>query len=66
MSTLSNQNYLSDKKIIFYDGFCNLCDGFVKTVINLDKKNIFLFKKGDIVSIGKLDGNLFIPNKILI
>ncbi len=34
--------------------------------INLDKKNIFLCKKGDIVSIGKLDGNLFKPNKILI
>ena len=34
--------------------------------INLDKKIIFLFKKGDIVSIGKLDGNLFKPNKILI
>ena len=34
--------------------------------INLDKKNIFLFKKGDIVSVGKLDGNLFKPNKILI
>ena len=34
--------------------------------INLDKKNIFLFKKGDIVSIGKLDGNLIKPNKILI
>ncbi len=34
--------------------------------INLDKKNIFLFNKGDIVSIGRLDGNLFIPNKILI
>ncbi len=34
--------------------------------INLDKKNIFLFKKGDIVSIGKLDGNLFKPNKILL
>ena len=33
---------------------------------SLDKKNIFLFKKGDIVSIGKLDGNLFKPNKILI
>ena len=31
------------KKIIFYDGFCNLCNGFVKTVIGLDKKNIFLF-----------------------
>ena len=34
--------------------------------INLDKKNIFLFKNGDIVSIGKLDGNLFKPSKILI
>ena len=34
--------------------------------INLDKNNIFLFKKGDIVSIGKLEGNLFKPNKILI
>ena len=34
--------------------------------INLNKKNIFLFKNGDIVSIGKLDGNLFKPNKILI
>ena len=34
--------------------------------INLDKKNIFLSKKGDIVSVGKLDGNLFKPNKILI
>ena len=33
---------------------------------NLNKKNIFLFKKGDVVSIGKLDGNLFRPNKILI
>jgi len=34
--------------------------------IKLDKKNIFLSKKGDIVSIGKLEGNLFKPNKILI
>tara|TARA_B100001093_G_C26621236_1_gene924732 strand:- start:186 stop:587 length:402 start_codon:yes stop_codon:yes gene_type:complete len=34
---------MENKKIIFYDGFCNLCDGFVKTVINLDKRNIFLF-----------------------
>ena len=34
--------------------------------INLDKNNIFLFKKGDIVSIGKLEGNLFKPKKILI
>ena len=34
--------------------------------INLDEKNIFLFKNGDVVSIGKLNGNLFKPNKILI
>jgi len=34
--------------------------------INLDKKIIFLSKKGDIVSIGKLDGNLFKPKKIFI
>ncbi len=34
--------------------------------INLDNKNIFLSNKGDIVSIGKLEGNLFKPNKILI
>ena len=34
--------------------------------MKLDRENIFLSKKGDIVSIGKLDGNLFKPNKILI
>tara|TARA_B100000575_G_scaffold278444_1_gene265757 strand:- start:165 stop:1070 length:906 start_codon:yes stop_codon:yes gene_type:complete len=34
--------------------------------ITLDKKLFFLSNKGDIVSIGKLVGNLFIPNKILI
>ena len=32
----------------------------------LDKKLIFLSNKGDIVSIGKLIGNLFKPDKILI
>ncbi len=34
--------------------------------ISLDKKIIFLSNKGDIVSIGKLVGNLFKPNKILL
>ena len=33
---------------------------------NVDKKNVFLSKNGNIVSIGKLEGNLFKPNKILI
>ena len=32
----------------------------------VDKKNVFLSRNGNIVSIGKLDGNLFKPNKILI
>ena len=36
---------------------------FSKTV---DKKYVFLSKNGNIVSIGKLEGNLFKPNKILI
>ena len=34
--------------------------------IYLDKKIIFLSNKGDIVSIGRLVGNLFKPNKILL
>ena len=34
--------------------------------ISLDKKIIFLSNKGDIVSIGKLVGNLFKPKKILL
>ncbi len=33
---------------------------------SLDNKNIFLSNGGDIVSIGKLIGNLFKPNKVLI
>ena len=35
-------------------------------LISSDKKIIFLSNKGNIVSIGKLIGNLFKPNKILI
>ena len=34
--------------------------------IDLGKKDIFLSSNGDIVSIGKLTGNLFKPNKVLI
>ncbi|MFL2519973.1 MAG: tRNA pseudouridine(55) synthase TruB [Alphaproteobacteria bacterium] len=33
---------------------------------NLDKKNFFLSNNGNVVSIGKLVGNLFKPNKILL
>lgn len=32
-----------DKKIILFDGVCNLCDSFVQIVIKHDKKDIFRF-----------------------
>ena len=32
-----------DKKIILFDGVCNLCDSSVKFVIEHDKKDIFRF-----------------------
>lgn len=32
-----------DKKIILFDGFCNLCNSSVLKVIKLDKKNNFVF-----------------------
>jgi len=31
------------KPIIFYDGFCGLCDGFVRFTVAQDKQGIFLF-----------------------
>jgi len=32
-----------DKKIILFDGVCNLCDSLVQFIIKHDRKNIFLF-----------------------
>ena len=43
MSELIKVKKISTIKIIFYDGYCNLCNGFVNAIIKLDKKNIFLF-----------------------
>jgi len=34
---------MSDKKIILFDGVCNLCNGFVQFVIKRDAKDIFHF-----------------------
>lgn len=34
---------LPDKKIILFDGVCNLCNSFVQFVIKYDKKDIFRF-----------------------
>ena len=43
MSELIKVKKISTRKIIFYDGHCNLCNGFVNAIIKLDKKSIFLF-----------------------
>ena len=37
------ENLPRDKKIILFDGVCNLCDGMVQYVIKHDKKDIFRF-----------------------
>jgi predicted DCC family thiol-disulfide oxidoreductase YuxK len=36
-------NFPKGKKIILFDGFCNLCDASVQYVIKHDKKDIFRF-----------------------
>ncbi len=33
----------SDKKIVLFDGVCNLCSGSVQFILKRDKKNQFLF-----------------------
>ncbi|WP_297334052.1 DCC1-like thiol-disulfide oxidoreductase family protein [Flavobacterium sp.] len=37
------ENLPKDKKIILFDGVCNLCDSTVQFVIKNDKKDIFRF-----------------------
>ena len=32
---------ISSKKIIFFDGYCNLCNSQVNNILSIDKKNIF-------------------------
>ncbi len=36
-------NNSTDRSFIFFDGVCNLCNGFVQFVINNDKKGKFKF-----------------------
>lgn len=36
-------NIPKDKKIILFDGVCNLCDSAVQMIIKYDKKDIFRF-----------------------
>ncbi|MGK4568040.1 thiol-disulfide oxidoreductase DCC family protein [Flavobacterium sp. 3HN19-14] len=37
------ENLPRNKKIILFDGVCNLCDGMVQYVIKHDKKDVFRF-----------------------
>ena len=37
------ENLPKDKKIILFDGVCNLCDNTVQFIIKRDKKDIFRF-----------------------
>ncbi|MDT0677369.1 thiol-disulfide oxidoreductase DCC family protein [Autumnicola musiva] len=37
------KNIPKDKKIVLFDGVCNLCDGAVTFIIKHDKKDIFRF-----------------------
>ena len=34
---------MTDRQIIFFDGVCNLCNGFVDFLISRDKEQAFLF-----------------------
>lgn len=36
-------NFPKDKKIILFDGVCNLCNKTIQTIIKKDKKDIFRF-----------------------
>lgn len=33
----------SNKPVLFFDGVCNLCNGFVQKIIRNDKKGLFMF-----------------------
>lgn len=41
--TIPNLDIPTGKKIILFDGVCNLCNDSVLKVIKYDKKNVFLF-----------------------
>ena len=32
---------INSKKIIFFDGYCNLCNSQVNNILSIDKKQIF-------------------------
>ena len=65
MSELIKEKKISTRKIIFYDSYCNLCNGFVYAIIKLDKKNIFLFAPLNGKNAKNLLKKINIKNKIV-
>ena len=40
---LFKTNKYNGKSIVFFDGFCHLCDNFVNILLKIDKKNTLFF-----------------------
>ena len=58
-------NIPKNKKLVLFDGICNLCNSAVLTIIKHDKKNVFLFAALDSDTGKKVTQNLNIDvNKI--
>ena len=60
---------MKKEKIIFFDGYCNLCNGFVNFIIRLDKKNKIFFaplngKKAEEI-LSKKEINLVLPDSVI-
>ena len=60
---------MKKEKIIFFDGYCNLCNGFVNFIIRLDKKNKIFFaplngKKAEQI-LSKKEINSVLPDSVI-
>ena len=60
---------MKKRKIIFFDGYCNLCNGFVNFIIRLDKKNKIFFaplngKKAEQI-LSKKEINSVLPDSVI-
>ena len=60
---------MKKEKIIFFDGYCNLCNGFVNFIIRLDKKNKIFFaplngKKAE-QTLSKKEINSVLPDSVI-
>ena len=60
---------MKKEKIIFFDGYCNLCNDFVNFIIRLDKKNKIFFaplngKKAEQI-LSKKEINSVLPDSVI-